>query len=266
MTKYNIVSGWKRGGTSALMLALRQCGIPIMGFKYPISYTIKHKDGTLETEKDGGAFFPIKTREAKDKQDNPTGFWEIASLSVGSGLQEKWDGAGMDGDLAKIPFDHLTQTNEEMANKVIVILRNPLKVLDSQMKAGMLIDKENRIRTSALGMIYIAVQSIYWLAERKKNFYIMFYEDLLKNPKKELKRICEFFNRGDYKWGVRAIQKGLDRSKPLKRDYPELKELNAFYKGIRDEYRCEQYDLNVLRKRIEDLDTDNYFRFNETRE
>ena len=37
--QYIVVSGTKRSGTSAMMYALRECGVPVIGYKYPLVTT-----------------------------------------------------------------------------------------------------------------------------------------------------------------------------------------------------------------------------------
>ncbi len=254
MTKYNLVSGWKRSGTSALMLALRQCGIPVIGHKYPFGYK------TLEGKEDltVGSYFPI---ENKTLNDNPTGYWEVPDLANYNGVNKKWDKVGLDGDLIKVPFDVLNKSDVEMIDKVIIIIRDPRKVFTSQMKAGML--KKERIPVSALQTLFIAVSSIYWLTEKKIPFYIMLYEELLKNPLYQLKGCCKFLGRGDPKWGARAITKKLDRSKKLYNRSPEMKKLMNFYTNLKKNHKCEIYDLNEMIEDIKKINKEGYITFKE---
>ena len=252
-TKYNLISGHKRGGTSALMLALRQCGIPVIGHKFPFGYK------TLEGKEDltVGSYFPI---ENKTLNDNPTGYWEVPDLANYNGVNKKWDKVGLDGDLMKVPFDVLKKSDTEMIDKVIIIIRDPRKVFTSQMKAGML--KKERIPVSALQTLFISANSIAWLQEKKIPFYIILYEELLKNPEYQLKGCCKFLERGDPKWGARAITKKLDRSKKLYHKSPEMKRLVKFYTELRDKSRCELYDLNELVEEIKELDKEGYITIN----
>lgn len=258
-TKYNIVTGWKRGGTSALMLALRQCGIPVIGHKHPFGY--KTIEGKVDTNV--GSYFPI---ESKAGYDNPTGFWEVPDICNINGLTKRWDEVGFDGDLVKVPFDRLVRSEKDMINNVIIIIRDPRKVLESQRKAGMLKEDPKIVRVSALQTLFIAVNSIYWLREKQIPFYMILYEELLKNPTYQLKGACSFFGRGDPKWGGRVIRKGLDRSKKIKYKSKELKRLFNFYKDLRDKSQIADYDLHALADEIKNLDSSGYVKFIENKE
>ncbi len=252
MTKYNVISGWKRGGTSALMLALRQCGIPVIGHKFPFGY----KTVTGKTDTSVGSYFPI---EEKTREDNPTGYWEVPDLANFNGVNEKWDKVGYDGDLIKAPFDVLNKSKVEMIDKVIIIIRDPRKVFTSQMKAGML--TKDKIRISALQTLFIAVNSIYWLKEQQIPFYIILYEELLKKPEFQLEGCCKFLGRGDPKWGARVIRKGLDRSKKLHDRSKEMRRLVKFYKNLRNDSKCEVYDLKKMIEEIKAIDPEEYVKF-----
>ena len=71
--KFDVVTGIKRSGTSAMMLALKSAGIDIGGYKWPFQTT--NEKGMLI---DAGGVRPIETR---CEEDNPTGFWEYSSIS-----------------------------------------------------------------------------------------------------------------------------------------------------------------------------------------
>ena len=134
-----------------------------------------------------------------------------------------------------------------------------LACITSQMKAGML--KKERIRISALQTLFVAVSSIYWLTEKKIPFYILLYEELLKNPLYQLKGCCKFLGRGDPKWGARAITKKLDRSKKLYNKSPEMKKLMNFYTNLKKNHKCEIYDLKEMIEDIKKINKEGYITF-----
>lgn len=218
MSKYNIVTGWKRGGTSAVMLALRQAGIPIVGFKYPIF--IKGETGRMEA----GLFTSLKTEEI----DNPTGFWEIPSIAKNGGLQKSHKDYGIDGDLIKVPFDTLFLSDPEFIDKVIIVLRNPRKVLASRMKKATIENTNVWIKSTCVKMLSNAENAINWLKENNKQYIVVSYESLSDN----LDAVCDFLERGDSILGAEAINSKLDRVKPITDNCNELTKVEKFYTNL----------------------------------
>jgi len=248
LTRYNIVTGWRRGATSATMSALRQCGIPIIGYKFGL----RLKDSVpTDTKVDVGVFkLPERATE-----DNPTGYWEMPSVCLGKGLTKSWDKVGVGGELFKVPFDVLTKSNPKMIDKVIVILRNPRSVIRSRINSPTVeTDNKRTIRIAALGLLHNAVLSFRWLKTNKIPHRVVIYENLLKNPEKELGTLCRFLERGDEEYGAKAIQKKLNKSKPIKYNLEELKMVEEFYNSVKEDNSHKYYDLKDLQKRIIKLD------------
>lgn len=257
MKKYNVVTGWNRGGTSVLILALKQSGIPIVGFKYPFQFNFDYID--LATKKrtkqrkkqDGGLLLPL---EAYIGGNNPNGFWEVPSICLQEGLQKRHKNIGFDGDLIKVPSRVFPSCNPKLVDKVIVILRNPRKVLTSQMKTGR-VKKKNRkkyVKVGALGMLYNMLLTFRWIKRNKKHHLLLYYEHLLESPKKVLHNVCKFLGRGESKFGARMIDKKLDRSKPVKSKCKELKTVIEFYNYA--PLIWQNYDPKKIKGRIIELE------------
>jgi len=222
MSKYVVCSGWKRGGTSALMIALRQAGIPILGFKYPIF--MRTPQGKIEA----GMMIPLKDED----KDNPTGFWELPSIAKDIGLQKQHKDLGMDGDLVKIPFDTLFLSDPDFVDKIIIVLREPRKVIASRLKRESPDNIEVWIKSTATKMLSNAENAMNWIKQNKKQYRIVSYENLFKDPIKELRRIGYFLGRGNYMLGAKVIDEKLDRVKPAKSNCEELKKVEDFYHNL----------------------------------
>lgn len=250
MNKYLILSGWRRGGTSAIMGALRQAGIPVIGYRFPI--TLRNPN-TKQVEKTDVGTFDVSARVAKD---NPRGYWEFPTITLREGIRERWNNLGVGGELIKIPFETLTLSDPRMIEKTVIILRDPLSVIESRIKAP--VPTENKTKRSkritSLVMLYNAILSLRWLNKYKIPYYVIGYENLLKNPEKELGGVCKFLNRGDPKWGARDIEKKLNTSKPIENNYEETQMVKDFYNDILFNHRFEAYDLDKLLERINKLD------------
>jgi len=250
MKKYNIISGINRGGTSALMAAIKEAGIPIVGFKYPYEFKFDYMQGgqvlRQGVKKDGGLL--VVDEAVRDR--NPSGYWEIPSICIGGGLQKEHEDIGEDGNVIKIPLDTLPSSDPKMINKVIVILRNPLKVLWSMLSIQGPERKEETTRVGSLALMYNLMVSLEWIKKNKIPFTIVHYEDMIRKPIEFMEDICNFLGRGDPKYGAKIIEKRLDRSEEIKEKYIEVERIKAFYL----EYGWEKkIDLIELKKEIDSL-------------
>lgn len=228
------------------MLALKQSGIPIIGFKYPVVF-IATDENKKEIKIDGGMLIPSKDKE----EANPMGFWEVSSIALEEGLKNKHKQYGIDGDLIKVPLNALPLSDPEMVDNVIIITRDPRTVIASQIKANNIKDIKGWIKVSGLGLIHNMIASLVWLKQNKKKYTRVRYEDLIEKPGDVLDKICDVLKRGDYIWGEEIINSKLNRQKPIEDKCAEIDELERFYENIEMHYK--EYDLNQLQKRIEKL-------------
>jgi len=216
--KYNVVTGWRRGGTSALMVSLKQAGFPILGFKYPVYFS----HPKINEKYDGG----ILEARVYERNLNPTGFWELASIVQGKGLQKKHYDLGFDNDIVKVPFGVLPLSNPDLINKVIIILREPAKVIASQYKTIPPKKREKWLKTASQDLLLKAETSLAWLIKYRKDFVILHYKDLLEKEETVLSDIEMFFTKSKS-----AIKTELDRVKPMELKGKNYKRLIEFYKN-----------------------------------
>lgn len=255
--KYKVVGGWNRGGTSCLMAALRECGIPVVGYKYPFEFTFDYVDKETGRaikkgiKRDMGM---IDCLSKKSIRNNPSGFWEIPSICLKDGIQSQHIGFGNDGNLVKVQLDCLASSEPGLIDKVVIILRNPFKVISSAVrcKEGTPEDKmEYWKRLAALALPYNLLVSIRWCDNNNIPYKIVYYEDLLEDPDLVLTGICDFFDRGVPKYGVRVINKNLDRSDSIKERYKEFKKLKKFWR--KKDFDWRHYNIKELKEEINQL-------------
>lgn len=89
----------------------------------------------------------------------------------------------------------------------------------------------------------------------------MFYEDLIKYPGGELMKACNFLRRGDLEWGMKAIDKKLNKSKPIRSKSKEFKMIKEFFADIRHNCPIKKYNLKNLRERIKKIDKSQIVKF-----
>jgi len=253
MNKYNLIAGWNRSGTSCLMAALRECGIPVLGFKYPFVFTFDFIDTKTKKQikkgvkKDTGIIDPLPGV----KNTNPSGFWEIPSICLGNGIRKEHADFGNDGNLVKVVLNVLPSSDPDMVNKVIVILRNPFKVMASRLKITPPKDRKNWIRCASLGLMYNFFVSQRWLDNHDIPYKLVLYEDLLEDPYGTLRSICFFLGRGVPEYGSKIVSRGLDRSKPLRTMCKEAKRLRKWWNSGDFDYN--KVDLVVLKAEIDTI-------------
>lgn len=255
--KFNVVSGWNRGGTSVLMATLRECGLPVLGFKYPFSTKFDYQDtktGKIikaKVSKDCGMLDPLDGIQNVNK----SGFWEISSIAVGgNGLQKEHMHLGNDGNLVKIPLNGLNSSNAKLINKVVVITRNPAQVISSQLKTNNPENYDYWTRKASLGMMYNFMSSINWMGKKKIKYFIVSYELLLEKPEEVLEYVCKFFERGEAKWGARIVDKKFNRSKPIPHEFEETNEVMDFWRNDLTDFQYDYKRVVEVYKRIKKID------------
>jgi len=257
--QYNIVAGFNRGGTSALMASIRECGIPIVGFAYPHSINVNYaripEEGEEEMEivkenvhKDGGLLDPMP----KTKDRNPTGYWEIPSICLDRGLRSEHMWLGNDGNVVKVPFNILSMSQFDLVKKAVVIIRDPKKVISSQM-----VNKEPEegkeelfSRVIALGIIHNAVLSLRWMEEADIPYIKIFFKDLLEEPVEVMKEVCEHIGRGNPEYATKVIDSSVPSSEPIEYESAELELAKDFYNNPQPSFGVK---LDELRDRIHEL-------------
>jgi hypothetical protein len=134
---------------------------------------------------------------------------------------------GMPGDVIKLTTECLYFSEPQWINKVVFVMRNPRNMLQSQLKAG--IFKKEDFSKAVDKQIRDTARTLDWITSFEKDFITVIYEDFLKNPKKTMKRVCNFLGRGDYKLGAEVVDIKLNRSPQIEMEYDGLKQLEEFY-------------------------------------
>ena len=181
---YNIVTGLRRSGTSMIMLALKEMGMPIIGTKFDNAQSRKLQE-----------------------EGNPNGYWEVDGVTDKDGLLTKHVNIGKRGDVIKVMSEVLFKSDPTLISKVLVVLRRPRNILSSWLKHN-----ETHVDLFLAQCVSDLVDTFGFLLKHKKEFEIVLYENILKNPKREIKKISEYFCIKDYKKGASVIDKKLNRS------------------------------------------------------
>jgi hypothetical protein len=234
-SKYNIITGHRRSGTSLLMLCLRQSGIPIIGSK-----------------------FAVLLEDNPDKQmrhANPNGYWELGTITVKTGLKPQHEYIGINGDLIKIIFDAIYFSDPNLINKTLIITRNPRQVLNSLIKANLIIQQD--LPMAIYGMIQRTYKTYDFLIENKIPYKIINYDELLQFPKNTLRRATQFLEKGNHEEGAKYIDKSLNRSQPLKGNYEGITTLELLhqYQIENKTHEILKINLNEIEQRIKELNS-----------
>jgi hypothetical protein len=211
------------------MLALKEAGLPICGAKFP------------------------KETSQFTKAGNPKGYWECTEITSETGLQMRHKKVGKDKDIIKIIADKLYESDPRLIGKTVVIFRKPKQILASILKANII----NRMRDFICLYAFDIIDTLGYLTYHKKKFIAVFYEDILKDPEKELKKICKFLGKGDYKKGAKAIEPKLNRSKEYAKEIKFVSFLEKIYNLAKESKFKEIIDLEEEAKKISNQIEDN---------
>lgn len=200
---YNVISGLRRSGTSLLMLALRQSGIPAIGFRYSMDKM---------------------PPEQKTIDGNPNGYWEVGKVNTEIGLPEDADWLGMEGDIIKVMAECLYKSDPSKIIKTVMIFREPGRVVHSLLKHNYI----DELKIWIVQSLFDVGDSLDFLKTNNIPTKIVIYEDILKNPLQEMTAICEFIGRGDPEIAASWVKQSLSRT--TKKSYPNIKLMKKVYK------------------------------------
>jgi len=250
---YNVVTGTKRSGTSAMMLALRQAGHPILGFRFPI--VLKRNKEVVVTNV--GAFEPV----GLEKHDNPGGFWEMGSITDKTGLLSEHKELGYSGDVVKVIASVLPSSDPSLINKVIVMARDPRSVIDSKVKCKSDPNPITGTKKKVMALAYICniCTLLKWLVSNGKSFMPVFFDEMIDNQKVTMKAVCKFLGRGNYRKGARFIDGDKSHEHTEKADSKEMLDAISYYNLLvaHDIESMMKYDLNGTINRIKKISRDN---------
>ena len=249
---FDIVTGAKRSGTSMMMYLLREAGIPIGGFKFPIRP--ETKNGSVDQILDRGCDFLSDNhiqQQTEFTRHNINGYWEYPSI-CGEGLEVQH--RFYDGTTIKVFAHALPNCHDALVDRVIYMIRNPRKVLRSRIQLGELAEDSDLLRLQALKMRQEKVRAIQWLHHRElqrqakqasegtaadhsndnslPSFKIVIYEKLLNDPEGVLGSLLSWIGRGELSWAIKAVDTHQDRSKELGFSSPQMKSLMEVYEHL----------------------------------
>lgn len=186
-----VVSGFPRSGTSVMMLILERLGLQITG-----------------------------ERDPNQRPDlNPTGLWEIPGV-VNGGLQEP-----IPGDVVKLTNRGLFASNPSLINGIIYCIREPREIVVSH-RSLINYGKDEWIIN---GYIVEGIRMIESLSpEEWTRICVVDYGDLMRNPKKQVKRIARFL-------GVKATKKAINTPK------------RKYYRSRKDEASFDEASDNIYK-------------------
>jgi len=121
---------------------------------------------------------------------NPTGYWETAAASRGT--RAPFEG------VIKVLAEGLPYC--EYFDKFVVMRREYEGILGSMVKRKMVVSRE-----VGMGIIVHQERKMMDFLEGK-NFILVDYEKAVKNPRGEMKRVCEFLGEGDYLKAAKVIK------------------------------------------------------------
>ena len=272
-----IVSGCPRSGTSLCMnILIKALGEKnVIGKKFPqqekMDFLTKKQSDETNDE------FKIRTyilnhldiineetsKIEHSKKMNPLGFWEDGRISV-SGLKyniqtkEIIKKLRKDKDknfLAKIVSQGLMNSDPDLINKVIFMIRNPYEVAKSQedlvingkyLYNGKEIDlfENDKIHSPEM-FINVTTQAARFFIENPEiQFEIVEYEDLLLNSKNTISTISNFIDTGDFSKCHNLIKPELYRSKTYDKEGEIWEESIKIYELFKEKKFQEILDLN----------------------
>jgi len=236
--RFDVVTGIKRSGTSAMMLAAIECGIPACGFQFPV--LVSSADGVH----DGCIVDGPRVEELK--RANPLGYWECSTI-VSEGLQLKHK--SYHGAIVKVLLTPLIKSNADMINRVVMMIRHPKVVFKSRQTCGDF-DSELQMRLQFLTYTNNYVFACSMLRKWGKPFIIVDYNSLVRSPESEMIRVCSFLERGQPDFAHLAIDKTLNHSSPIEISGKEVDMAVELYEAmkIKDYDHIFSYNLEEIRK------------------
>lgn len=147
------------------------------------------------------------------KAGNPNGYWETEATTKGL---TKDLGQGV----VKVMCEAVPFSNPELIDKTIIMFREPKAILASWSKYNHIANKELYITNCILDII----KTLEFL----KDYRIIRYEDVIANPEKEMKKVCEYMG-GDYKKASTVVDKSLSRSTPRNENIKSLAIMEKIY-------------------------------------
>lgn len=260
-----VVSGCPRSGTSLMMDCLRVAlgDDRLLGKKFPqLERLLKQRE---RRERESDEEFEMRTymnqfllepkiAEAERTRDlNPNGFFEDGRFTV-TGLAYNINTANLIKRIkesekpffGKIVSQGLNDTDPELIEKVVFMLRDPYSVAKSQerlkrqgiykLEDGRVIDifKDMTIHTPEM-FINVTLEAASWI-ERHPDIpiHVVNYDELIEKPLETLKKVEEFLGEGDFETASKNINPKLRRSNDQKEDHSLWEDAEIVYTWFKD--------------------------------
>lgn len=240
--RFDLVCGPARSGTSAMMLCLKNAGINIGGFKYPLKVT--NEMGQLV---DAGTAIPMPNQLTR----NPKGMWEYSSIALG-GLKRVHQ--VYDGEVVKVLLQALTKSDPNIIGKVIFMMRHPRNLLTAWQSIGD-ISSPDDADMKILSLINNSVVAVKWMANMIIDFKIVIQDEMRNDTHMILKDVCMYLGKGNPVLGTTGFDKQLIRSKKWEGNSEAIDMAEDFYKLFvgRSINQILNYDLNALNEKVKDV-------------
>lgn len=263
-----IVSGCPRSGTSVCMNVLLKAlqNHIILGKKFPQEerYEKLINQGKDESKEQYdfriyslnrfGEIEKIEKSLEHAKKMNPNGFWEDGRISV-SGIKYenrtrsliKQIRRNKDKEyLAKIVSQGLLNSDPELLNKVIFMIRNPYEVAKSQedlVRDGEFIINGEKVNIFENVKVYSPQMFInvtrqaanFFLENSEINYKIIQYENLIYNTEETLNELQDFLPEGNFELAKNVVDKKLYRSRKKENDNDLWTEAEKIYELFKQE-------------------------------
>jgi hypothetical protein len=271
-----IVSGCPRSGTSLCMnILIKALGENnILGKKFPQEDNFNNLLSIQPNEtKDEfnirhytlnhvGIIGEEKSKIEHAKKMNPMGFWEDGRISV-SGLKfnnqtkpiiRKLRNNKYKNYYAKIVSQGLMNSDPELINKVIFMIRNPFEVAKSQedlLMKGKYIYKgkeinlfeNDKVHSPDIFIDVTTKAANFFIENPDLEFEIIEYEDLILKSKETISKISDFISEGDFSKGHELIKPELYRSKTYDKEGEIWEEAIKIYELFKEKKFQEIIDL-----------------------
>jgi len=217
-----IVSGCPRSGTSLMMLLHKEAmgEDSIIGTKWPM-------DKKTQDEHINNCLEYIKIKQEPDYQErlketkkmNPNGFWECPWTTAGI----QWaPNTPIKNKVVKIVSQGLSKSNPKYVDKIIMMIRHPWAVANSQ--RDLILPLPLKIRSKEMSanspdmFIEVTAAVSSWIIKHNPDLLMVEFEELISNPDDVLKQVGDFVGEGDWNRAKNQIRPNLKRSPAEKPD------------------------------------------------
>jgi hypothetical protein len=220
-----VVTGCPRSGTSLTMLLMQSIlgEDRILGHKFPQLVRREQQKGETDRQFELRRYLASLNPREEEGDDrfidmNPNGFWECQysvqgikyNFSDRKNLEKYLNETDENRTCVKIVSQGLLPSDPKYITKLIYLIRHPRSVAKSQerLKRGFDVTTRNGenvniyddfvVHTPEMYINVTTQASRFLLLNPEIDVHFLYYDDLIENPKEEVKKICKFINQ-DFK-------------------------------------------------------------------